>query len=256
MSLLSLISISEDPIMLYNSLKKIFPKDFLIKNELFFRKFIYIFYIGKSHQCPICEKPFRKFLLNQRGEKLCPSCGSMPRDRRLYSEFRKEFSENKEISLLDFSPSRSLYRKLKNSGNIHYFPTDLSTDFIAEYQYDITNIPVEDQFFDCIFCYHILEHIDEDSLAMKELLRVLKTGGRIFVQTPFKEGEIYENPNVITDAERLQHFGQEDHVRIYSVKGLADRLAKTGFDVKIKTFEEDKYHGLSKNETILFLSKN
>jgi len=242
--------------MLYNSLKKIFPKDFLIKNELFFRKFIYVFYVGKSHQCPICEKQFRKFLLNQRGEKLCPSCGSMPRDRRLITEFRKEFSEKEKIRLLDFSPSRSLYRKFKKVKNIQYFPTDLSSDFISEYQFDITKIPVEDQFFDCIFCYHILEHIEEDDNAMRELNRVLTEEGKVFVQTPFIQGAIYEDPEVKTEEDRLRHFGQKDHVRIYSVAGLAERLERAGFKVQIKTFEEDDYFGLRLNETVLLLTKN
>lgn len=241
---------------MYNQLKKLLPKNFLIKNEVFFRKFIYFFYIGSNHQCTVCASKFRTFIPNQRGEKLCPSCGSMPRDRRLFAEFRKEFPGNAKLKLLDFSPSRSLYRKLKKIDSIEYYPTDLSTDFISEYQYDINRLPIVDQFFDCIFCYHILEHIDEDSQAMSELFRVLKTGGRIFVQTPFQEGEIYENPAIKTEAERLKHFGQEDHVRIYSVKGLASRLEKVGFSVEIKTFDEDQYHGLAKNETILFLSKN
>ena len=241
--------------MLYNSLKKIFPKDFLIKNELLFRKLVYVFYLGNRHQCTICDKQFRKFLLNQRGEKLCPSCGSMPRDRRLFLEFKKEFSGTEKVKLLDFSPSRSLYRKLKKTKNIDYFPTDLSTDFISEYQYDITKIPVKDHAFDFIFCYHILEHIDADALAMGELHRVLKNNGRVFVQTPFKEGETYENADVKTEAQRLEHFGQEDHVRIYAVKGLASRLEAAGFNVTVKNFEQDERYGLSENETILFLRK-
>ena len=241
--------------MVYNSLKKIFPKDFLIKNEVFFRKFIYIFYLGNQHQCPVCNRKFRKFILNQRGEKLCPSCGSMPRDRRLFTEFKKEFDGQRNVKLLDFSPSRSLYRRLKKISQIQYFPTDLSTDFISEYQYDISKIPVEDHFFDFIFCYHILEHIDQDSVAMRELKRVLKPEGRIFVQTPFKQGEIYENPNVKTKAERLLHFGQEDHVRIYSVAGLKKRLQDVGFQVDVKVYDKDDYFGLTQDETILFLNQ-
>ena len=241
---------------MYNKVKKIFPKDFLIKNELLFRKLVYIFYWGKSHQCMICDQQFRRFLLNQRGEKLCPSCGSMPRDRRLFALFKKELPEKEQISLLDFSPSRSLYRKLKKTKNIEYFPTDLSTDFISEYQYDITKIPLGDEVFDCIFCYHILEHIDADSVAMKELHRVLKKGGKAFVQTPFKEGEIYENAEMKTVAQRLEHFGQQDHVRIYSIVGLQKRLEAAGFDVVVKIFEKDERYGLSENETILYLRKN
>lgn len=241
---------------MYNKLKKILPKDFLIKNELFFRKLICVFYFGNSNQCTICDKKIRKFLLNQRGEKLCPSCGSMPRDRRLFAEFKKEISGQKEIKLLDFSPSRSLYRQLKKTKNIQYFPTDLSTDFISEYQYDITKIPKEDHFFDFIFCYHILEHIDEDAKAMNELYRVLKNKGKAFVQTPFIEGEIYENPEIKTEEDRLEYFGQKDHVRIYSVNGLAERLQNAGFNVQIKVFNEDNYFGLRQEETILLLTKN
>ncbi len=242
--------------MLYNKLKGLFPKEFLIKNELFFRKFIWIFYLGNNHQCTICDKKFRKFLLNQRGEKLCPSCGSMPRDRRLFQQFKKEFSEKKEIRLLDFSPSRSLYRQIKETKNIKYFPTDLSNDFIAEYHYDITQIPVEDNYFDCIFCYHILEHIEEDDIAMRELFRVLKKGGKAFVQTPFKEGDIFENPDFKTETERLEHFGQVDHVRIYSVSGLEKRLKNAGFGVVVNSYDEDKYYGFRKDERVLLLNKN
>ncbi|MCD9856133.1 class I SAM-dependent methyltransferase [Epilithonimonas sp. JDS] len=180
----------------------------------------------------------------------------MPRDRRLITEFKKEIPAKENIRLLDFSPSRSLYRKLKREKNIQYYPTDLSTDFISEYQYDITKIPVENQFFDCIFCYHILEHIEEDGKAMLELHRVLKENGKVFVQTPFIKGEIYEDPKVKTEEDRLKYFGQKDHVRIYSVEGLAGRLEKAGFKVQIKIFDEDDYLGLRPNETQLLLTKN
>ncbi|MDP9957774.1 ubiquinone/menaquinone biosynthesis C-methylase UbiE [Epilithonimonas hungarica] len=180
----------------------------------------------------------------------------MPRDRRLFAEFKKEYSGKNVIKLLDFSPSRSLYRRLKKSKNIQYFPTDLSTDFIAEYQYDITDIPVEEGFFDYIFCYHILEHIEDDAKAMSELYRVLKDDGKVFVQTPFKEGEIYEVPEAKTDEDRLKYFGQADHVRLYSVRGLAERLEKAGFIVTIKTFDQDNDLGSSKKDTILLLKKN
>ena len=41
------------------------------------------------------------------------------------------------ISILDFSPSRSYYHKLKNNSTIDYHSSDLSDNFIAEYKYDI-----------------------------------------------------------------------------------------------------------------------
>ena len=37
--------------------------------------------------------------------------------------------------------------------------------------------------------------------------------------------------SIKSPTERLLHFGQADHVRIYSVLGLARRLEKAGFHV-------------------------
>ena len=109
--------------------------------------------------------------------------------------------------------------------------------------------------FDLIICYHILEHVIDDVNAMKELHRVLKPNGTVLIQTPFKEGDIYENYNISSEAERLLHFGQEDHVRIYSIDGLKNRLENSGFTISVTQFEKDTYLGFSDKETILFATK-
>lgn len=240
---------------MYNFIKRFLPKKFLIKNETYLRKVIYLFYVGNNHLCSVCNKKSKKFILNQRGEKLCPNCGSMPRDRRLFDLLINNAELDREIKMLDFSPSRSLYRQFSNKTNIHYYPSDLSDNFLAKYHYDITKIDKEDAYFDLIICYHILEHIVNDSKAMDELYRVLKPKGKIYIQTPFKDGDIYEDFSITTPEERLIHFGQDDHVRIYSIDGLIQRLEKTGLQVERLTFEEDTYKGLNLGETVLIASK-
>ena len=161
------------------------------------------------------------------------------------------------ISILDFSPSRSYYHKLKNNSTIDYHSSDLSDNFIAEYKYDITNIDCEDSKFDLIICYHILEHITDDNKAINELYRILKNECFCLIQTPFKEGDIYEDANIIKGEDRLEHFGQEDHVRVYSIEGLKDRLTDNGFNVEIKSFNEDtnNYFGYSEKEYVLICDK-
>ena len=70
-------------------------------------------------------------------------------------------------------------------------------------------------------------------------------------------GEIFENDLIQTPEDRLLHFGQNDHVRIYSVEGLIDRLSKVGFKVDRREFNSvaDNHKGLKQNETVLIAQK-
>jgi hypothetical protein len=92
---------------------------------------------------------------------------------------------------------------------------------------------------------------------MQELYRITKPGGICIIQTPFKEGDIYEDSSLRTEQERLLHFGQEDHVRIYSVEGLINRLSIAGFQTTTKTYEErlDHKNGFSSNESVIIAEK-
>jgi len=55
----------------------------------------------------------------------------------------------------------------------------------------------------------------------------------------------------------LKYFGQEDHLRIYSVDGLKERLINNGFEVKVNKFNEEKdnFNGLSEEESVLLANK-
>lgn len=239
------------------NIKSIIPKQFLFKNELLFRYFYGLFYLGNNHECNICKHRLKSFIKIESNDLLCPFCGSLSRNRRLWNLF----NENNLLkgNILHFSPSRSLFRVLKKSNNIQYFSTDFENEFLADYKFDITNIPQEQDKFDVIICYHILEHILDDKKAISELYRVLKPSGTIFIQTPFKDGDIYEDSSFVSVEERLVHFGQSDHVRIYSIDGLKKRLENKGFKVSVNTFEnnvDDFYKGYKSPETVLMASKS
>lgn len=241
-----------------NILKSIVPKSLLQENEMRLRSIhASIFYRGNQYQCNICEHHFSKFILLENKDKLCPFCGSISRNRLLWKILQEEINLTGQI--LHFSPSRPLYRKLKNLAEIQYTSTDFEDEFLADKQLDITQIDEPNERFDTIICYHVLEHIVEDAQAMQELFRVLKSGGQLIVQTPFKDGEIYEDFSIVSKEDRLKHFDQEDHVRIYSAGGLVDRLQLAGFQVNKRVFESEKnddFNGLKKKETVLICQKN
>ncbi len=214
-----------------------------------------VFFHGNQFCCNICGHRFSAFITVRSGDKICPFCGSLPRSRRLLQLL---LDENLLIGkVLHFSPSRSLYRYFKSLAGIHYLSSDFANEFMADRQLDITAIDLPDKSIDTILCLHILEHIENDLKAMRELYRILKPGGKVIIQTPFKIGDIYENPKVQTPEEREKHFGQADHVRIYSLAGLKGRLEQVGLEVSVRSFRERTIspQGFKAKEVFLIASK-
>src|SRR5262245_29656324 len=61
----------------------------------------------------------------------------------------------------------------------------------STYVCDLSHIPVEDSRFDAILFNQVMEHLPEPKLAIRELARVLKPGGRMIFTAPlfFEEHE-------------------------------------------------------------------
>lgn len=246
---------------MYQRLKKLaktlLPRQLLFKHEFLLRKLFSIGYKGDNHHCGICKTNLNSFIEIEPNDLLCPTCGSRGRTRRLY----KMLGDNNALqgNVLHFSPSRSLYSIFKKMKGMTYFSTDFENEFLADYSIDIRKIDFPSDYFDTIICYHIFEHIEEDQTAMSELFRVLKPYGKCYIQTPFKSGNIYEDTAITSTSGRLKAFGQEDHVRIYSIDGLKERLEQVRFKVVVQTFtphHNDNYLGFSSPETVLIVSKS
>lgn len=89
---------------------------------------------------------------------------------------------------------------------------------------NINNLPFKENSFKYIVCIHVLEHIEDDSNAMRELNRVLTDDGLAVICIPE------------TNNEKTIEFGFEDpaksyHWRDYG-KDVKQRLIVAGFDVK------------------------
>ena len=137
--------------------------------------------------------------------------------------------------------------------NLDYRTADYTGEFESDIIMDLTKLPEYLPPFDIIICYHVLEHIEDDILAMKNLFKLLKPGGHLWVQTPFAEGEIFEDSSIQLPVDRKKFFGQWDHVRVYSVEALTERLRSVGFTVEIKCFKSRPGNtaGLKEEETII-----
>ena len=106
-------------------------------------------------------------------------------------------------------------------------------------------MPFEQNSFDFILCNHVLEHIIDDTKAMKELFRVLNLNGTAIVQVPINQNskKTFEDNSITDKKERIIKFGQYDHVRIYGLDFFND-LKSVGFNVNpikySKTFSDDE----------------
>jgi len=71
----------------------------------------------------------------------------------------------------------------------HQFPQVINLEPIAypstHVQSMAEKLPFRDNSFDLVFCLSVLEHLRDPFAAAREMLRVLKPGGRIFLEVPF-----------------------------------------------------------------------
>ncbi len=61
-------------------------------------------------------------------------------------------------------------------------------------QSNVPPLPFEDETFDCVISFQVIEHIKDDALLVSEVHRVLKKGGRFIVSTPNIKMSLTRNP--------------------------------------------------------------
>ena len=89
----------------------------------------------------------------------------------------------RENKVLHIAPEQAFYKRFKEIRFWDYLTLDLRSP-IADIKADITNLPFDENVFDLIICNHVLEHIQDDKIAMKEIYRVLKKNGVAIMQIP------------------------------------------------------------------------
>lgn len=163
----------------------------------------------------------------------CSQCGSSDRDR-LYKLYIEKYLNNKKVKLVDFAPSVPLQNYLKGKSNILYRSADLMMPGVDD-KVDITDMKqYSDESFDFFICSHILEHVTDDSKALKELHRILSRDGSGILMTPIinKKGVFDEDMSVTDASERWRRFAQDDHVRLYEKKIFMQRVKEAGFYIE------------------------
>jgi SAM-dependent methyltransferase len=209
---------------------------------------------GTKYLCPFCgyrsdillpfghsSEAFDKYHIIGGGKRnvSCLKCNSHDRERLIYVylKFVYKLFDKKRISIFHVAPEPRISKELLKHSNIDYVCGDL---FAEGYEYpsyvqnmNILDLSFEDNRFDIVLCNHVLEHIEDDRTAMKELLRILKPDGFAILQVPISNviDKTIENFTITDTQERLRLFGQKDHCRLYG-KDYVQRLENVGFKVE------------------------
>jgi SAM-dependent methyltransferase len=100
---------------------------------------------------------------------------------------------------------------------------------------DVHRLPFKDQVFESVICLNAFEHYREPEIAMDEIWRVLKTGGRLFLHTAFLQ-PLHEAPHHYYNCTEfgLRHWLRRFHVStirvsenlnpVYALSWLASEL--------------------------------
>lgn len=197
----------------------------------------------------MCGGRFRKFMpygyKELRANALCPGCLSLERHRLLWLYLKEKtgFFASK-LKVLHVAPEQCFYKRFKKLGNLEYTTADLESP-LAEIKFDIQQIPLPDDIYDMVICNHVLEHVEDDHRALREIFRVLKPGGVAILQVPMimENEKTYEDPAITKPEDRLKHFHQKDHHRIYGAD-FPERVKKAGFEISETNFLDEISPGL------------
>ncbi len=211
--------------------------------------------------CVVCghESQFEPFGTGTeiRGNAMCPHCGSLERHRLLRLFIASRSLIRPGMRVLHISPQPALESVFGGFSGVEYQTSEIEGGS-ADFHFDLTSIELPDDSIDAFLCLHVLEHIEDDRRAMREIFRVLKPGGWAILQVPLYRDRplTFEDPSITSPVERETAFGQFDHVRVYGWQDFRDRLMESGFDLQVEDFVADfdtdtqKRMGLDKEEWI------
>ncbi|HEY5531326.1 MAG TPA: methyltransferase domain-containing protein [Candidatus Anoxymicrobiaceae bacterium] len=193
-----------------------------------------LLYRGNALTCPCCGGRFRRFKAYgavKRPNSMCPRCRSFERHRLiwLFLEQKTGFFTD-ELKVLHFAPEFWFRRIFGRLPRMTYVTVDLRSP-LADLKADITDVPCDSEEFDVILCVHVLEHVQDETRAVSEVLRILKPGGWAIISVPVDAGrETTYEVETSSGAERLKAYGKTDHVRVYG-RDFQERLESAGFIV-------------------------
>lgn len=263
---------------IYHPLQSFYREKLFVAKQKKYKK-QYERFKGRGYTCNVCGAMYERFVpdepekenrdaINRNhviagfGENVfCPNCLSTARERLVIAVLKEMNMSDKTI--LHLSPEKNIYQLLQQRNKV--VTADLVPGFYKSIdtniqQQDATRLQFADAGFDLVIANHIMEHIPADSIAMREIYRVLKPASMAILQVPYTESLAYTlEDSLINDPKKQSAlYGQKDHVRIYALHDYVQRLKDAGFKVEVmgaNELEKFNQYAIQPGEKFLMIRK-
>ena len=199
-------------------------------NRFTFGRFCHLIYniIPFYIECSICNWKGSKYY-----KGYCPICFSQARHRLLGYILRLiNVNNQKKVLFVGPGPCEILLTKFRYNAELLNIK---HTDFI-DIVIDITDDNIELYNYDIIIMWHVLEHIEEDRKAVKNVFNMLKSGGIFLFSVPIHPSGNSKTyiPQYSNISEKTDKTGNPDHF-ICPGEDYPDRFSDVGFK-KLETY--------------------
>lgn len=224
------------PLHAIRLLAKRLPRQSMIAFEAFWLQILLmianVIYTKKARECLGCGWKGWRFLPDWGSsgvvwDTLCPKCGAFSRYHLYFWWFKNCFKvSGGVVQVLEIAPKPCSIRFFQyNDERVSYLSVDLSSA-LAMQLHDITNLGLKSNSFDLVLCSHVLEHVMDDVQGMREISRVMRSGGVAILQVPvdwmLDRSIEYGCPRV----------SEDDHLRTYGRDFMA-RSQTAGFRTEL-----------------------
>jgi len=147
-----------------------------------------------------------------RNNSHCPTCLCQERHRFLY-EYIKQNRDIIENKIIVHVSSEVCFRERLAKISRVYHRIDIDP-YDKHVQMDIRKMEFESDTIDTFICSHVLEHVEDDDKAIKEIVRVLKKDGTALLLVPIdnrEHTEEFNNPNK-EDFDHVRNYGYIDFI--------------------------------------------
>lgn len=179
---------------------------------------------------------------------ICPSCGARERHRlqSLVLDLLLQRYDFSKLRVLHMAPELLIEKRFKAAG-AEYVSADIDPVGV-DLQIDLTCIDQPDDSYDVVYASHVLEHIRDDTAALREIVRILRPGGFAVLPVPLVGLVTIEYPEPVLSEELHVRGPAPDYYDRYQLFfDRVERYSSQEFDEKYQTWV---YEDRSKYPTV------